>query len=277
MKSISQIALLLLLLLNAWPSTTALTVQELAARPAVQRALTSRPQHAESVLSFFFAGVDYRDPGQVDTILRKGECLQTMQRMWWMGDPEYDKLCRCFSETVRQVGKNGDFGCKQDTLLSTIDIRMSHVILCDQLSRNCFRGEAEAFAYEDVAIRAARFIADAAIRSYESGAICQDGEIYPPYLSFCVTAMMHSESLLDHELAIQLIDLGKATVSSHLKSFFELQRGMQLEHMNVVKRFGRYPHRNSALGRQSTQEELMWLSDYDNIPAWAKTQMKSSE
>lgn len=256
-----------------------ITVREYGARPTVQRALAS-PERPESVLSFFFAGVDYSDAAQVDSILRNGECFQIMQRMWWMGDPEYDELCRCFSETVRRVGRHGSFDNtgNQDSLLSKIDTTMSELILCDQLSRNCFRGEAEAFAYENVAIQAARSVAAAVLGSFENGmTCCPEGEIYPPYLSFCVTAMMHSESLSDHELAVKLIELGKQTVPSHLKDFFELQLGIELEHMDVIKRFGRYPHRNDALGRQNTREEATWLSDSDNIPAWAKTQMKSSD
>lgn len=194
-----------------------------------------------------------------------------------MGDPEYDDLCRCFSETVRRVGRHGSFDSNsQDSHLSEIDMTMSRLILCDQLSRNCFRGEAEAFAYEHVAIGAARSVAEAALASLKHGMICPQGEIYPPYLSFCATAIMHSESLSDHELAVEVIELGKKAAPSHLKSFFELQMGIESEHMDVVKRFGRYPHRNTALGRPTTPDEATWLSDYDNVPAWAKTQTKSS-
>ncbi|GAX16500.1 hypothetical protein FisN_7Lh216 [Fistulifera solaris] len=256
---------------------TSITVHEYAARPIVQKALAS-PQRPESVLSFFFAGVDYNDAAQVDDILRNGACLQIMQPLWWTGDPEYDALCRGFSETVRQVGKTGSFGSSKDDsgVLSQIDKTMSELILCDQLSRNCSRGEAEAFAYEPIAIQAARSIAEEALGSLKVGCITDKGEIYPPYLSFCATAMMHSESLADHDLAVKVIELGKAFSPSQVKRFFELQMGMELAHMDVIKRFGRFPHRNDALGRQNTSEEALWLSDYDNLPAWAKSQMKSS-
>jgi uncharacterized protein (DUF924 family) len=258
---------------------TSITVHEYAARPTVQKALAS-PQRPESVLSFFFAGVDYNDAAQVDDILRHGACLQIMQPLWWTGDPEYDALCRCFSETVRQVGRKGSFdssSIKEDSgSLSQIDKTMSELILCDQLSRNCFRGEAEAFAYEHVAIQAARSIAEEAFGSFKAASITAKGDIYPPYLSFCATAMMHSESLADHEMAVNVIELGKASAPSQVKRFFELQMGMELAHMDVIERFGRFPHRNDALGRQNTCEEALWLSDYDNLPAWAKSQMKSS-
>ncbi|GAX20895.1 hypothetical protein FisN_7Hh216 [Fistulifera solaris] len=253
---------------------TSITVREYAARPSVQKARAS-PQRPESVLSFFFAGVDYSDAAQVDEILRNGACLQIMQPLWWTGDPEYDALCRSFSETVRHAGTKGSFDSSQEDsgVLSEIDKTMSELILCDQLSRNCFRGEAEAFAYEPVAIQAARSIAEEALCSLE--VITDKGEIYPPYLSFCATAMMHSESLADHELAVNVIELGKSTAPSQVRRFFELQMSMELAHMDVIKRFGRYPHRNDALGRQSTRDEALWLSDYDNLPAWAKSQMKS--
>ena len=134
-----------------------ITVREYAARPAVQRALAS-PQRPESVLSFFFAGVEYSDAAQVDSILRKRECFQTMQRIWGTSDPIYDELCRCFSETARLVGRHGLFDSSSnipESHLSAIDETMSRLILCDQLARNCFRGEAEAFAYENTVIEAA--------------------------------------------------------------------------------------------------------------------------
>ena len=43
----------------------------------------------------------------------------------------------------------------------------------------------------------------------------------------------------------------------------------------LQKRFGRYPHRNKLLGRTNTEEEEEYLKDYDNLPVWAKSQMKS--
>jgi uncharacterized protein (DUF924 family) len=44
-------------------------------------------------------------------------------------------------------------------------------------------------------------------------------------------------------------------------------------HYEVLKRFGRYPHRNQLKGREDTPEELEWLGDIENLPAWAKSQL----
>lgn len=67
-----------------------------------------------------------------------------------------------------------------------------------------------------------------------------------------------------------------------VKSRFDEQQAKYLasnveEHAAVVERFGRYPHRNAALGRESTPEEQAWLDDVDNLPGWAKSQLASSK
>jgi uncharacterized protein (DUF924 family) len=45
------------------------------------------------------------------------------------------------------------------------------------------------------------------------------------------------------------------------------------DHKRIVERFGRYPHRNPAMGRESTADEAAWLADYDNLPGFAKSQL----
>jgi uncharacterized protein (DUF924 family) len=49
------------------------------------------------------------------------------------------------------------------------------------------------------------------------------------------------------------------------------------DHKDVIDRFGRYPHRNQALGREHSAEEAAWLADYENMPAWAKSQQMTSK
>ena len=58
---------------------------------------------------------------------------------------------------------------------------------------------------------------------------------------------------------------------------YERLQSAVVEHSEVVERFGRYPHRNAQLGRESTAEEKAWLADVDNLPSWAKSQLAKSE
>ena len=102
--------------------------------------------------------------------------------------------------------------------------------------------------------------------------VIAEGDFYPPYLCFMVTALMHSESLPDHEqLCIPLIDHAKKVSPDGLDQWWDYQREFEEEHLRVIRRFHRYPHRNKFKGRQSTDQELQWLSDTENLPAWAQS------
>jgi uncharacterized protein (DUF924 family) len=82
---------------------------------------------------------------------------------------------------------------------------------------------------------------------------------------------MHSESPPDHEAAMNLIAYANSN-TPELKNVWDSLEKFELGHKEVVDKFGRYPHRNKAHGRQSTPEEQAWLADVDNLPGWAKTQ-----
>uniref|UniRef100_A0A7S1VMR4 Uncharacterized protein n=1 Tax=Grammatophora oceanica TaxID=210454 RepID=A0A7S1VMR4_9STRA len=98
-----------------------------------------------------------------------------------------------------------------------------------------------------------------------------DGEVYPPYLQFIISPLMHSELVEDHELATKVADFSLAVAPDSLKECFGRTKSMELEHKKVIDMFGRYPHRNDKLGRESTPEEIEWLAS-DDLPAWAKSQ-----
>lgn len=91
-------------------------------------------------------------------------------------------------------------------------------------------------------------------------------QVYSAYLMFCILPLMHSENLQSHETALKLIDYA-ASISPRDWSGM---RKYELDHKKVVDQFGRYPHRNAKLGRESTEEELAWLAS-DEVPGWAKT------
>jgi uncharacterized protein (DUF924 family) len=148
------------------------------------------------------------------------------------------------------------------------------VICCDQLSRNIFRGQTEAFQYDKPSVESARLLASSILKNDDECAVDLPGEVYPPYIQFVSLAFTHSEELRDHEIAIQLIEYSKKTYADNesLVKQFTFLETFALDHMRVIERFGRYPHRNRAHGRTHTEEEAAWLADRDNLPIWAKSQ-----
>ena len=110
------------------------------------------------------------------------------------------------------------------------------VILLDQLPRNGFRGSAHMFATDPLARHFA-------CRAIDAG---HDRQIEAALRTFCYMPFMHSEDLADQDLSVRLqLELG---ANPHA-----------LEHRDIVRRFGRFPHRNPLLGRQTTGEEAAFL------------------
>ena len=115
------------------------------------------------------------------------------------------------------------------------------IIVLDQFPRNMFRGEALAFATDHLALSLAK-------EGIRKGF---DRTLNAAQLDFFYMPLMHSEALDDHRL---LIERGRGDD--------RYARG----HRAIIERFGRYPHRNAALGRTSTPEEPRFLAlgvDYD--------------
>ncbi len=247
-----------------------------------------------SVLSFFF-GVDYHSSDYVD-LMRRGTPLKTMQDIWYKGSEDYDRLCRPFVPVIRAVAGTPrtlppDGASTDADWDGTVDGLMSQIILCDQLSRNCFRGTEDAFRYDRVSERCVkRLVGNFFHVDSEAGTVRNrkegdnddvkgdsiPGELYPPYASFLSTPLMHTEDNSNLQLASQILDMSlerfQDSLDPDVASTFVFQKGFVNDHRAVIDRFGRYPHRNSKLGRVSTPEEQAWLDDVDNLPGWAKSQ-----
>ena len=114
------------------------------------------------------------------------------------------------------------------------------VLLLDQFPRNCFRGSAHSYATDGLARHYAR-------RAVEAGF---DLQVEPALRTFLYLPFEHSEAMADQELAMELF----ARMGNE-----ELIKYAVL-HRDLIARFGRFPHRNAALGRESTQEEIAYLA-----------------
>ena len=117
------------------------------------------------------------------------------------------------------------------------------VILLDQFPRNMFRGSAKAFAGDPLAREAARVILD---KGWDK-AMAPDERLFA-YLPF-----EHSESLEDQERCLALMkEIAVFPATADMPKWAEA-------HLVIIRRFGRFPHRNAALGRASTPEEIEFL------------------
>ena len=243
---------------------TSAAVAEFASRPFIRSALAN-PCSQVSVRSFYF-GIDCSLP-DAPALLRIGTTIEKeMATFWYSGHPEYDDLCRDFSNTIRKAGRNELEGEEW----KTVDGRIARVILCDQLSRNAFRGTEEAFLYDAVALDLAKEMAKEALADDYSP--CEhDKEIYPAYASILTLPLMHSEDIDAHHLCLKLIDdFGKKQSPTAMP--WEQKRDFLLQHTVVLEKFGRYPHRNELKGRDTNPEEAKWLVS-DDAPGWARSQL----
>lgn len=122
--------------------------------------------------------------------------------------------------------------------------RLAEIIVLDQFSRNIFRGTPRAFAYDDLAFSLAR----------EAIEVGDDKKLSGEKRYFIYLPFMHSESKEVHSKAIWLF------LSLPLKNWWSWIN-YEYKHKKIIDRFGRYPHRNEALGRTSTSEEIEFLKN----------------
>ncbi len=156
--------------------------------------------------------------------------------LWWKKDDNFDALLvERFSEIHKRATR-----CELYKWRGEPEGRLAEIIVLDQFSRNMFRGSAQAFANDAMSLTLAQ-------EAISCGA---DKALTPEQRSFLYIPFMHSESLQIHELAVELFR--KNGIESNLE--------FELKHKRIIEKFGRYPHRNKVLGRQSTTEELEFLT-----------------
>jgi uncharacterized protein (DUF924 family) len=161
---------------------------------------------------------------------------ERVRPLWFDSTPAFDDEIRDrFEETWRRA-KDGGYKSWRQTALGSLAL----VIVFDQFPLNMYRGKPDSFSTE----ARAREVAEAAI---ERGF---DLELTPQQQAFLYMPYMHSESLADQNRSVRLFD--KPGLEENLK--------FAHHHCEIVRRFGRFPHRNAILGRASTREERDWLA-----------------
>ena len=127
---------------------------------------------------------------------------------------------------------------------------MAVVVLLDQFSRHCHRDTADAFANDQAALRSAKRAIDAGL----------DAALPPPGRIFLLHPFHHSESLVEQERYVDAVNNLVHTVAPAWRTFAGSFVRYAVHHRDVVARFGRFPHRNAALGRTDTAAERDYLA-----------------
>lgn len=167
--------------------------------------------------------------------------------MLWYGDsPEVDEQIRKqFADVLTMAEQN-----ELDDWCHSSEGALALVILLDQFSRNLYRRTGDAFKNDPKALEIAEFAVDQGL----------DKPL--PWIgqAFLYHPFHHAESLEAQDKGVELFEnlcrKAPAEWSDQLNSFLDYARG----HRDIIRRFGRFPHRNQALGRENTDEESEYLA-----------------
>ncbi len=157
-------------------------------------------------------------------------------KQWWVKDTEFDALIKRRFAAVHAQAAAGKLAHWRDQ----DEGRLAEIIVLDQFSRNMFRDAPGAFAFDQQALELTKAAVIAG--SHQRLEQVKTNFLLMPY--------MHSEALAEHQAALPLFE---QYASENTLDF-------EHKHRAIIERFGRYPHRNAILGRQSTEEEIDFLN-----------------
>jgi len=190
----------------------------------------------ESVLEFWFGS----DPDDAAVAKEKSA-------LWWSKSVEIDEEIRQRFENLAAKAGAGELS----DWSSTPSGRLALILLTDQFPRSIYRDSPRAFAQDSKAL-----------------AWCLDGVKYdfdlklrPIERVFFYLPLEHTESLVHQEHSVKCFRELAESVPGDQTTLFEGYLDYAVRHHDIVARFGRFPHRNKILGRESTAEELAFLAE----------------
>lgn len=154
---------------------------------------------------------------------------------WFQKSADFDRLIESRFLGIHRQAAAGELFQWRDSA----EGRLAEILILDQFSRNLFRDDPRAFASDDMALA----LAQEALRGkhHLDLSVTQRAFLYMPF--------MHSESSAIHEIAMKLFS----------EPGMETNLRFEILHFDIIKKFGRYPHRNQILGRKSTPDEIEFL------------------
>lgn len=187
---------------------------------------------ANDILDFWFGELDHRGCASDEKV-----------RRWWTKSDDFDReLEDRFGKLRREMlaGAHEDWLEDPDSLIA-------YIVVLDQFSRNIGRGTPVMYEADQRALAATKRALDAGL--HRMMATSFRVALYMP--------LMHSESLADQDMCIGLFQ----ELAAQRRDVDRLGQNVEfaIKHRDIVQRFGRFPHRNEILGRESTPEELEFL------------------
>jgi len=154
---------------------------------------------------------------------------------WFRGGAEFDRECESRFLGAHLAAARREY----ERWMDDAEGALALLVLLDQIPRNVFRDSGHAYATDPLARHYAT-------RAVEAGL---DLQVEAGLRTFMYLPFEHSEDIADQHRAVELFRaMGDATYLDYA-----------VRHLEVIERFGRFPHRNRALGRTSTPEEQAWL------------------
>jgi uncharacterized protein (DUF924 family) len=157
-------------------------------------------------------------------------------KRWFNKDAAFDAEVRARFFAVWEAARDGRLKAWEDS----DDGALALILVLDQFPRNLFRDDARAFSTDPEALALAR-------RAVARGV---DARVDPALRAFVYLPFMHSENLADQERCVALCRAVGLTDNIDFA----------VEHADIIRRFGRFPHRNRVLGRATTPEEAAFLA-----------------
>lgn len=190
----------------------------------------------DEILSFWFA----------DSVNDK-QSREQQAKLWWAKDPNFDRQIEKRFLRAVQRASNSELG-EWDKTPSGL---MAKILLLDQLTRNIYRNTPQAFEHDAQALRLAQ---QGISQSF-------DRQLPAIYRGFFYLPFEHAEDMAMQKRSLELFGelLQEADLAD--KEYFKKLYNYALAHHRIIERFGRYPHRNAILGRDSTADEKRFLEE----------------
>jgi len=188
----------------------------------------------ENLLEFWFADAAF-SPGRASA----------RSDMWFGTSPVLDRECRTRYGALLETAGRGEL----DAWLARARPALALVVLLDQIPRNVFRGTQRMFAFDGHALVRAIAACDAGFAA----------QLHPVEAAFLYMPFEHAEDLAMQDRGVEGL---QALAARAAPGFHEILSGFvdyARRHREVIRRFGRFPHRNAVLGRAPTRDEQAYL------------------